>query len=617
MKRLITVLLSVLMIAAVIPFSAFAAGDEKEDWEIYENYLYYNNDGTKTSGYTIDKINFQTTDEYFGVELDASYFPEIADRIVDIEYVEFYEYNIIFRKADPEFSQKKPVYTEEDIDEYIGFLKYIKGLDFVLDIVPEKITIEPFDPLEDWEKYENYIDYNNDGTKGHGYCIDFIYVDISWEYLSENEVTPSTFPEIESRIVRIMPPSQYSSSQNRYRIDFKVYDPYVAHDRPVYTEEEIDEFIAAVKYINSLDFVISAEPEEVIRVELDEPAPLLVSEGTLDIYVDGVDESGKALSKKEKAYIAERYSNNASLIEGKIRDSYEYGKGIEWPLPGSGYLFEQNDPCEKYGHLLRYVRITAVRHCFFDTEPRCLECTYRVSYCERCSYYAENFDGPNGGIKRISCHSGTALKDWEIYDNYLHYGGASDKISGYVTDSATVYLTSNFAFVHDTVNPSDFPDIADRIDSVEYSKSTRTATVHFKEAGVSKDEIDDYIADLKYIESLSYVGKVVPNYRTEKYEPPAPAKEKEVKTEDPPAAREDITPRAAEPSREIPAAEPRAVQSQTPVLQSGAKAPALRNPPTGDEIYLLIFTAASSLFTVLYLIKKKMQYKYDLTEEKK
>ena len=64
MKRIITGLLSVLMIAAVLPVAAFADGDEKEDWEIYENYLYYNNDGTKTSGYTIDKVNFQVTSEF-------------------------------------------------------------------------------------------------------------------------------------------------------------------------------------------------------------------------------------------------------------------------------------------------------------------------------------------------------------------------------------------------------------------------------------------------------------------------------------------------------------------------------------------------------------------------
>ena len=87
--------------------------------------------------------------------IDVSYFPEIEDKIVEVEFIDFYEYNIVFRETDPEFSQKRPVYTEAEIDEYIGFLKYIKGLDFVLDITPEKITIEPFDSVEDWEKYEN------------------------------------------------------------------------------------------------------------------------------------------------------------------------------------------------------------------------------------------------------------------------------------------------------------------------------------------------------------------------------------------------------------------------------------------------------------------------------
>jgi len=277
MKKAIIVLVSFILTFTIMTLNIMAIDDKKEDWEIYESYLYYNNDGTKTSGYTIDKIKFQLTseflDDHFLEVIDASYFPEIADRIVKLEFIEFYEYNIIFREPDPEFSEKKPVYTEEEIDEYIGFLKYVKDLDFVLVIMPEKTTIEPFDPVEDWEKYENYIDYKNDGTKGHGYSINYINVDISSEYLSENEVTPSTFPEIKDRIVRIMPPDQYSSSQNRYRIDFVVNDPYVAHDPAVYTEEEIDEFIAAAKYLNSLDFVISAKPDEVVRVTLDDPEP--------------------------------------------------------------------------------------------------------------------------------------------------------------------------------------------------------------------------------------------------------------------------------------------------------------------------------------------------------
>ncbi len=370
--------------------------------------------------------------------------------------------------------------------------------------------------------------------------------------------------------------------------------------------------------------VFAEDPEETEDTteeeQTEEEQSVFYYEWDREVTVEDCDADGIPLTEEVKAYIADRYSEDASLIEYMIWRDYEEGTGIEWPPPGAGWEFQQDDPCEKYGHLFRYVRITAVRHCFFDTEPRCLECTYKVAYCERCSYYVENFDGPNGGIKRISCHSGTALKDWEIYDNYLHYGGAPENISGYVTDSATVYFTRNFALAHDTVSPSDFPDIADRIDSIEYSKNTRTATVRFKGAGVTKDAIDSYIAGLKYIDSLSYVGNVVPDYRTEKYEPPAPADESEAKDEETsvdhgkdgaqtePLPEEPPVPPSAEPGSWISTPDSHAAQSEPPVPQSGAKAP-LHNPPTGDELYLLIFIAALSLSTMIALIWRKKSKK--------
>ena len=271
--------------------------------------------------------------------------------------------------------------------------------------------------------------------------------------------------------------------------------------------------------------------------------------------------------------------------------------------------------CRNGNHILRRVRVTAVRHCFFDTDPRCLECNYRITYClrEGCDYYEEFFDGP-GAVKRISCHSGTRLKAWEIYDNYLNYGSGERKISGYTTESVTVNLTRNFALRHDTLSTADFPDIAERIISLEYSKDDESALIRFGEESekLSSAEIDRYIAALKYLESLYYVYEVVPDYKTEKYEPPSTDTERTETTAEEPSGTAPDGEDTTSPPDTVPAPEsdtlPPGGNGAPESAADGAKESAgedggaPHNPPTGDVIYLLFSLALISLFTAAVTI---------------
>ncbi|MBR6916803.1 MAG: hypothetical protein IKN38_01335 [Clostridia bacterium] len=257
MKRIVLILLSLVMSAAFMPLGIFAEG-EAMPWEVYENYLYYQNDGTKTSGYTTDGVlDIFTTDENTLEEIDPSFFPEIEDMIDNVKNIDLGRYLISF-KRDPEFAQKRPNYSKEDIDEYIGIIKYLEKLDTIQFVEPIKSNIEPFDPVEDWENYDNYLYYKNDGKKGSGYLICEAYVYISSRFIDDNEITPSLFPGIEDRIEQIIPPDQYTT-KNLYQIRLTVNDPNGLNGKYDYTEAEIDEYISIVKYINSFDFVIKTE----------------------------------------------------------------------------------------------------------------------------------------------------------------------------------------------------------------------------------------------------------------------------------------------------------------------------------------------------------------------
>ena len=63
-------------------------------------------------------------------EIDPSFFPEIEDMIDNVKNIDLGRYLISF-KRDPEFAQKRPNYSKEDIDEYIGIIKYLEKLDTI------------------------------------------------------------------------------------------------------------------------------------------------------------------------------------------------------------------------------------------------------------------------------------------------------------------------------------------------------------------------------------------------------------------------------------------------------------------------------------------------------
>jgi|GEM_PF-3407344 hypothetical protein len=264
MKKIILLLVSLLIISTLFQVAVFASDEGKEDWEIYENYLYYENDGTKTTGYTIEGVYVFISDRDVINCMDLSFFPEIETIIDSINEVDYGVYYLKFKKPDSQTGEKIPIYSEEDIDEYIGFLKYLEGLDYVSGIRTEKITIEPFDIHYDWEEYTNYYFYKNGGPEGAGYLIDGVLIKVDHELLEENELSPSMFPEIEDKIIRIT--RIYLSNIVEYTIEFKNY--ISPHDSIDYTEEEIDEFIEIVKYINNFDFVINVTPNMLFTADI-------------------------------------------------------------------------------------------------------------------------------------------------------------------------------------------------------------------------------------------------------------------------------------------------------------------------------------------------------------
>ena len=363
------------------------------------------------------------------------------------------------------------------------------------------------------------------------------------------------------------------------------------------------------------------EAEDTLEEEqTEEEQSVFYYECDREVSVEDSDTDGVPLTEEEKMFIADGYQRDASEIEFMIWRGYDEESDTFVLEPLMGAPGGDGNPCNG-NHQFRNVRITAIRHCFFDTDPRCLECNYSVTYCTRegCDYYEEDFDfSANGGIKRISCHSGTALKDWEIYDNYLNFErDAAQKISGYTTDSVTVYFTRSFAMEHDSITPSDFPEIADKIASVDYSKAARSALIRFSEGdggALSAGKIDLYIGALKYLRSLSFVGEVVPAYRTEKFEPQTEQKDTAQPGTD---QKETMAPPVQETPSAVPAAATTVTSSDAAPVNDAPETPPTgaaggntwHNPPTGDELYLLVFAAAAFLSVMIILIRLKRSKK--------
>ena len=175
MKKGLHIIISVVLLLTFIPFVAFA--EEKNDWEIYDNYKYYNNDErTKTSGYVVDSINVGFTDEFLseGTDVVPSLFPEIADKIVKIGHFrdllnnDKLMYVLYFAWNDPLEGNHHP-YTEAEIDEFIGIVKYVQEFDFVESAIPTMVCSVvplPVDPKDTEDNTKTEEDNTSEKTPG-------------------------------------------------------------------------------------------------------------------------------------------------------------------------------------------------------------------------------------------------------------------------------------------------------------------------------------------------------------------------------------------------------------------------------------------------------------------
>jgi len=317
--------------------------------------------------------------------------------------------------------------------------------------------------------------------------------------------------------------------------------------------------------------------------------------------------TGEELPRDVIADIADGTLRGLAHFEDNLREGFE-GTGSFDSVP------YQNDPgsCQGGGtfgcttpHNIKNTRVCVIQHCFLAEDPRCIECNYFVSCCTRegCGFMQMSIDYSRP-IRRISCHSGTQLKDWEVYDNYLYYKrDASRKISGYTTEYATVYLTRSFLQKYDAVDPDYFDKIKDVISSVEYQRNSGYAVIRFNfcDAGteLNASDIDRYIAALKYLDSLFYVGSVVPSYKTEKYEEPRSSENNE-------PGQDETTDRSEEPFETAEAAP--SDTSEEHAIDTSAEPPAEKaegavktyhNPQTGDPLAAITAAAVASFAVMI------------------
>ena len=104
------------------------------DWEIYDNYLYYNNgDLHKTEGFTVDSIGLYLKPlliEVAGEAVDSSIFPGIKNSILGMDFSESDRYVTI------RFKSAGTPYSEDQLAEYISCLKYLDALTYTSSVAP-------------------------------------------------------------------------------------------------------------------------------------------------------------------------------------------------------------------------------------------------------------------------------------------------------------------------------------------------------------------------------------------------------------------------------------------------------------------------------------------------
>ena len=152
MKKTIIIITSIVLLLSFIPAVSYARNSVDDGSKVYTNYLYYNNEGLQRTrqGYVIDHLknflynNYDESGERIVPSKDM--FGDVEDLIDSIPYTDskFTTINLNCFGFDG-----TPVYTEEQINEYVRILEYIDTLPFVVSVHPGYKSI----PYADNEKY--------------------------------------------------------------------------------------------------------------------------------------------------------------------------------------------------------------------------------------------------------------------------------------------------------------------------------------------------------------------------------------------------------------------------------------------------------------------------------
>ncbi len=352
MKKFLLLLLTVSMVFSAIPFSVSAEGGTSAfyesplwvdfydtiSWDNINNYIDYDNgDGQKTEGYRPGKITVFLTEEFMSshaspVPDDFKHpFIDIGINVIEIVHEEHYAYNRFDLIAD-RFSESGSGYTEDDIIEFIDYIGYISGIEFVECALADYVVLNDISKPERWEVYDNYFYYDNaDGHKTEGYytqAVLFEFIGPFEEYLKSKYeandngryvIDSSCFPEIQDKVVSIELGVLGFACVTLEKSGEEVDD---------YTEEHIDEFVQILKYLSDHPFVFSVSPD-IIFVDTDLP-PIPSDSETQDTTDDpengGFEESTSADPEKpEETTAAETAKDDSDKAAQK---NYQTGDGL-------------------------------------------------------------------------------------------------------------------------------------------------------------------------------------------------------------------------------------------------------------------------------------------------
>lgn len=220
-------------------------------WDIFDNYNRYKENNRIKFAYIINKANVRLSDDFWEShdKIDSSVFPEIADKIESIDWLEGSKaFNIYFYGYD---DNKKA--TEQEIDDFIAVLNYLRTVPSVVEVT--------LDYNQGIDIYDNYAFYSPDTYRyGEGFVITAATVSLSEGFCEEHDtIDASLFPEIADKAVNIV----YKKNFHLCSIEF-VENPYEKPSK-LYTEKDIDDFLEIIEYLNTISFVMEALPGRILK----------------------------------------------------------------------------------------------------------------------------------------------------------------------------------------------------------------------------------------------------------------------------------------------------------------------------------------------------------------